>query len=133
MIWATPLHRRNWGLRAGGERGVAIGSNASGGQGGPGRHIITLNGTAGGQPLVRVVVEREGTVAGEGGGGGECVSATLGPDDLAGVHHFDFQMWSLGSRLALRAGDTLSALRARGSLWPWVTLWPWFLSRPLRS
>jgi hypothetical protein len=111
---------------AGGGGGGAIGDNASGGHGGPGGNMIFLDGSPGQAPGAGgggAGVVGEGAIGGEGGGGGERVSVTLGPEELAGVHHFQCHVGEGGKggpgddtivNLCAEDGTVLRQIKAKG-------------------
>lgn len=110
---------------AGGGGGAALG-NATGGAGGPGGNITFLDGSPGQAPGAGgggVGVVGEGAIGGEGGGGGEHLHVTFGPEELSGVHHFDFHVGEGGRggpgedtivNLCAEDGTVLRQLRATG-------------------
>jgi hypothetical protein len=79
---------------AGGGGGGVIGLNAIGGRGGPGGKITELGrlGLAPGAGGGGAGALGNGAVAGDGGGGGDLVSFSLEGEELALVHHFEFQV-----------------------------------------
>lgn len=111
---------------AGGGGGGAIGDNASGGNGGPGGDMIFLDGSPGQAPGAGgggAGVVGEGAVGGEGGGGGEHAKGTLGPEELAGVHHLQVHVRAGGKggpgedtivNLCAEDGTVLRQIRAKG-------------------
>lgn len=111
---------------AGGGGGGAIGGNASGGHGGPGGDMTFLDGSPGqasGAGGGGAGVIGEDAVGGEGGGGGEQVKATLGPEELAGVHHLQFHVGEGGKggpgedtivNLCAEDGTVLRQITAKG-------------------
>jgi hypothetical protein len=111
---------------AGGGGGAALGGNATGGAGGVGGDITLLDGTPGQEPGGGgggAGVIGEGAIGGEGGGGGEVVHGTIGPEELSGVHHFQFHVGEGGKggsgedtifNLCAEDGTVLRQIRAKG-------------------
>lgn len=111
---------------AGGGGGGAIGKGATGGAGGPGGDITYLDGQPGTAPGAGgggAGAISEGAIGGEGGGGGEYVSATLGSQELSGVHHFQFHVGRGGKggpgedtivNLCAEDGTVLRQIKAKG-------------------
>lgn len=110
---------------AGGGGGGAMGY-ASGGDGGAGGDMIFLDGSPGQAPGAGgggAGVIGEGAIGGEGGGGGEHVEGTLGPEELAGVHHLQFHVGEGGKggpgedtilNLCAEDGTVLRQIKAKG-------------------